>query len=460
MDSATILKQLENLQSISSSNGKIDLLKKYLEDETFLTVIEMALDETLHYNIQILPVKKKYIKGDIFEYLYYLSSKQGANKEEKKILSSMCKDEAERELITRIIKKDLRCGCSGKIVNKAIPGLIKLMPYMRCSNTAKLGRILYPAFVQNKEDGTFNNLFHWQQNVEYLSRNGNEFIFPEDSLKEEILDTFPLHSEEFVYMGEFRVFRDGKYLPRHTGNGLINKALKKNQSIDMFISREVHFICWDTVSAEDFWDGHCAIPYEERLARLSFLEKTNSNRIFLSKTIEVDSFEEAQIFAKGQIAIGEEGAVLKNKQYTWRSHTSRDAIKLKAGDIGDGNERECELNIIGWYFGKLGTKYEKCIGGLEFESEDKKLRVNAGSGLSDEQRGFLGFNEHGIPMIPAENFIQDLYEKLFMDQVATVRFNEVIQDKKGSLPRLFLPRFIEVRYDKNEADTLTYIMEL
>ena len=454
-----LVEKLNILQAETSSNMKIMYLQDFLQNEDFRIFVEMALDETLHYNIAKLtqggPKKPEPDFYLLVDYLYYLASKQGANAEEKKELASFAIDPNWETIITRIIKKDLKCGVGAKLINKAVPGTLQLMPYMRCCTSKKIDCINYPAYAQVKEDGLFCNIFWNNTNVKYLSRSGNEFLFPEPSLENEIREYYPEVPEPMVYMGELRVKIDGKWLPRKTSNGIITKALKKNQSISTGESLKVHFICWDVVPGRDFWKGECAIEYKERFDQLYFFDDMKKHH--LSQTRVVDSTEEAQEWALKLIESGEEGVIIKNFDALWKFHTSTSQIKLKAGDIGIDNERECELRVVDWYYGKKGTKYEDCLGGLVCISEDDLLEVNIGGGFSDEDRGFLGWTEAHEPIV--EENIEDWIIEKYDDRIITVRFNEVIKAKTSKKHSLFSPRFIETR-NKKVADTLQYIKEL
>lgn len=456
-----IVEKLETLRREPSNNAKIVLLKDYLEDETFRIVVEMALDETMHYNVSQLmgnvPRKTEPDFDMLIDYLYFLSQKQGANIAEKSELASFAVDNDWETVITRIIKKDLKCKVGAKLVNKAVPGSIHIMPYMRCSTSTKIGGIEWPAYTQVKEDGLFANIFVGStRHIKYLSRSGNEFIFPEPSLTSEICMHYPIFTESMVCMGEFRVKIDGKWLPRQTGNGIVNKALKKNQTMSAGESLHIHFICWDIVTEKEFWEGESKTPYKDRLANLDFFGGMNRNH--LSETRVAHNLEESQNWALRLLSGGEEGVIIKNFKAPWKHHTSTQQIKLKAGDLGLDNERECELRVIDFYYGKKGTKFEHCLGGLMCESEDGLLQTNVGGGYLDKDRGFLGFDDNFNARV-IDNF-EDWVHIKYIDKIITARFNEVIKAKTSKKHSLFSARYIEVREDKNVADTLAYIQEL
>ena len=457
-----IINKLDILAKEPSKLVKVELLKEYLKDEKFRIVVEMALDETLHYNINKLPANvKRHNDPDFYtlmDYLYFLSGKQGASADEKKALAAFAVNDYWEKIIIKIIRKDLKCGCGAKLINKASPGSITEIPYCGCKTSGHLKNINLPAFAQVKEDGLFVNIFHNPRKITYMSRNGNEFIFPEDSLSREIQKHLPKYEQTMVYMGEFRIKVDGKWLPRKTSNGIVNKALKKNQTMIESESLKVHFICWDIVSETNFWEIKCNTIYIDRFKKLEFLKDIDSKRIQLSETRIIETVREAQDWALELITNKtEEGVIIKNFDSLWKNTHVSSQIKLKAGDIGIGDERECELKIVDWYYGKQGTKFENCLGGLTCESSDGLLSVNVGGGYSQKQRGFLGLNEDNKPIIIKD--FTDWIESEYLDGIATIRFNEVIKAKTSKKHSLFSPRFIELRPDKNIADTLQYIAE-
>ena len=74
------------------------------------------------------------------------------------------------------------------------------------------------------------------------------------------------------------------------------------------------------------------------------------------------------------------------------------------------------------------------LGALTCESSDGKIRVNVGSGFTDEDR----------KSITPENSIGK-----FIEVVSNGIINTVDREEYS----LFLPRFVEFRFDKDEADS-------
>lgn len=132
---------------------------------------------------------------------------------------------------------------------------------------------------------------------------------------------------------------------------------------------------------------------------------------------------------------GEEGLVVKNGSGVYEMKRSSNWVKMKA-------ERDCDLLIVGWFAGAPGTKREKSIGGFNCQSSDGMLQVSVGSGFTDKML----------------DEIMDNGPDSYIGKIAKVKYNEVIRKKDSEVRSLFLPRFIEIRTDKHDANTLEYIV--
>ena len=142
MSLKTVLEKLDVLAKTSSTNEKVEILKEYLQDKTFRNVVCLALDDRKHYNIKQWPPKK--VSGfspisstssliTLYDKLDILSKSKGATDLQKYELFRMAKsiDNETAEVVKRIVKKNLQADFSQKLVNKAYPDLIYIVPYMR-----------------------------------------------------------------------------------------------------------------------------------------------------------------------------------------------------------------------------------------------------------------------------------------------------------------------------------------
>lgn len=459
MSLAQVLKNLNNIEATSSTNEKVQLLKGYLKDETFLKVVKFALSRDMRYHIKSIPETKKrtrfepFTTEEIFNFLKQLSTQTGASNADKNHLAEMLTSESDFEVVKRIVTKDLKCGVSAKLVNKALSGTVNTVPYMRCSTDKKLDNINYEAIIQEKADGMFVNvMINSKGQIKILTRNG-KIVHQMRHLKNLILNGRPERTPKnkkiterwgilnngfkdshlgMVYTGELLVKKKGKILPRKTGNGILNSCLQGSAHPDD--TKCVILRVWDCLPLKKFYEGYHDVLYNTRVFETSKFVRAVNDKEFVDMvmTKRVKSYAEAHSFYAKIRAAGGEGAILKNLDAVWKDHTSTDMVKMK-------NVEEAELEIVGWEPGKEGSKYEMCMGALRCQSSCGLLKVKVGSGFSDEER--------------------EADWDLAVGAIITVEFESVIQDKRTKRYSLFLPRFKEVREERDVADTMKEIQE-
>ena len=180
-----------------------------------------------------------------------------------------------------------------------------------------------------------------------------------------------------------------------------------------------------------FVDGKCPVNYGKRWDSLcTLVDKHQPSKVGLVNSWEVDSYEEAKTLFEGLLAEGQEGIILKDKNGIWEDKRAKHQIKFKG-------ELECDLEIIaveegtGKYAGKLGAVVCRSR-----PQDGKYLTVNVGSGFNDAHRTDLW----------------DIRDQL-VGKIVAVKYNMRSKNKAGE-ESLFLPIFVEVRDDKDVADTI------
>ena len=287
------------------------------------------------------------------------------------------------------------------------------------------------AIGQEKADGMFVNiLIDKLGKVLLRSRNGNIIHQLEHLIK--FLSNVPKKYWNTVYMGELLIKIDGKILPRKTGNGILNSCIQN--TADQEMAKHAIIKLWDAVPYDQFFAHFCAIKYSFRLGRVSSFVMAMNNGHLLgriqSKTLY--SLEEAQSFYKQLRKNGKEGAVVKNKNATWKDHTSPNQIKMK-------NVSDAEMRVVSWKYGKEDTRFKDCVGSVQVESEDGLVKVSV-SGLTDDER------------------LEDWDSRI--GKVCTMEFEGLITDKsKPGIWSMYLPRNIEMRPDRSYADTYKDLKE-
>jgi ATP-dependent DNA ligase len=415
---------IQELASNNSRNFKIELLEKHVHNNVLKTVIHKALDPFTQFYIRKIPKYEPTGHSCIMEAmkeLFLLESRQvtgNAGIEHlTQILNNLSPKNA--KVIELIIAKDLKCGVSTATVNAVWPSLIAEYPVMLASKMEKktLHKMTWPAYVQLKLDGMRFNAIVRDGKVEFRSRNGKEINLL-GHLEADFKQMAGKHMD-VVFDGELVVAGDDGLLDRQTGNGILNKAVKGTLSESE--AAQVRAVVWDYIPYAYFIDGICPMPYSERIDRI----ENTSEKVQCIHTYDVENIDEANELFQKFLDQGEEGIMLKSRQHIWENKRSKNLIKFKA-------ELDCDLRVVGY---QRGTgKFQDMLGALICESEDGQLKVNVGSGFNDEDR-------------------KKLTKENVEGKVITVKYNARIQSKNGD-ESLFLPIFVEVREDKDQADAI------
>ena len=268
--------------------------------------------------------------------------------------------------------------------------------------------------------------------------------------------------DNLVFDGE--LFKKGG--DRLESNAVATKFVRGTASKDD--NKNVRIVLWDVIDFDDWIAGSSKIEYTHRLwylrlvynymtehtiknmkpkepifctdavnntVTISYNDEPNIESIIsIAHTKEFDDIDSVIEFNYQTIRKGLEGIIVKNKKGYWSAKRSNDTLKMK-------EELESELLVLDIQEGQ--GKYKGKCGALLCSSADGKVVVSVGTGLNDAQR------EAFKPNNPDDKFI-------IIGQIITVRHNGIIQNASGSYS-LYLPRFVEIRQDRNEADTLDKI---
>jgi len=422
---------LNELAANPSRNFKIEQLELNRNNEVLREVIRLALDPFTQFYQRKIPAYTAQGGGCLVKAmgeLYELSSRNvtgnAAIQKLTDILTGL--DSCNAKVIERIIQKDLKCGVQASTANAVWTGLVSEYPCMLCSQFDQklVDKINYPAYVQLKMDGMRFNAIVKDGKCEFRSRNGKE-IFLLGNLEQEFISL--AGDVDCVFDGELMVMHpdDIQFMDRQTGNGILNKANKGTISVKE--AAMVHATVWDVIPYILFQDGHCGTPYSTRYATLkSLVEKqpSKNKKIWLVTTDIVNTFEEAQAIFEGYLESGLEGIILKDGSGPWEDKRAKHQIKFKG-------ELECDLKIVAVEEGK--GKAEGMLGAILCESSDGVVKVSVGSGFTDAHR-------------------KNYWKENLVDRIVAVKYNSRIKNKAGE-DSLFLPVFVELRDDKDEADS-------
>jgi hypothetical protein len=421
-------KFFESLASNNSRNFKIDQLNANSDNEVLRKVVRLALDPFTQFYIRKIPdytpnkgdgISLKFALDSIGDLSKRLVTGNAGIDHLRANLEAL--NEQDAKVLERVIQKDLKCGVDVSTANKVWKNLIAEYPVMLCSPFEQklVDKIQFPAFVQTKMDGMRFNAIVTNGKCEFRSRNGKEINLL-GNLEEDFIAM--ANGVNCVFDGELLVKDKGIVLDRQTGNGILNKANKGTIKTDE--ARKVHATIWDLIPYDEFTLGVCKVPYSQRLESLCVMMDTyKPKKVALVDRWEVASYDEARTLFEGLLADGQEGIILKCRNGIWEDKRSKTQIKFKG-------ELECDLKIVAVEEGK--GKAAGMLGAIICESSDGVVKVNVGSGFTEEHRKKYW----------AENLV---------DRIVAIKYNSRITNKQGE-DSLFLPVFIELRDDKDVAD--------
>lgn len=434
------------LQNEGSKNGKIAILKK--ADLIFQDVLYYTYNPEFNYYIKATRKPTNYGSQTLYELwpqagslLIDLHNRvitgNSAHEAVSNLMSWMKQEEA--EIFETILKRDIRCGINVSTINAAIEGLIPEYPYMRCSlpDKSNIGKFNWKAGVisQEKADGMFVNIIRREGGTILIqSRNGSIFPMIEFGTLVTGLQQLKGFKDGAVLHGELVVIDiSGRVLPREEGNGMLNSVLKGGEFPYGFYPK---VYLWDMVPLEDYKNGLCEKPYNARLYTLQTMVKdVLADNISMIETRVVHSMDEAHTHYTEMTECGKEGTILKDPSAIWKDGTSKDCVKFKI-------EAEVDLLVTGVNEGN--GKNAATFGSLVCQSSDGLVEV-AVSGFTDADR---------------ERIAGEL-EQWIGKRIITVQANNLMSvPQNGGKRSLFLPRFIEERLDKTEADSLDKIEEI
>ena len=420
-----ILDILKELEATSSRLEKEAILKREQNNELLKKVFFLAYDPFTQFYIRKIP---KYEKNTTPYAASLISMLPALNDLSNRVvtgnaaidhLTGILEAVNEPEVIERIIAKDMKCGASASTANKIWSGLIHEYPCMLCTpfDEKIAAKFKFPALAQLKMDGMRFNAIVKDGKCEFRSRNGKEINLL-GNLEQEFIKL--ADGQNLVFDGELLVTVEGNIVDRQTGNGILNKAVKG--TISSAEAKSVQATVWDVINYDTFKNGKGKIAYQVRFSQLESMSLPHKIRLVESKI--VGSLEEAQKIFEAYLAQGQEGIILKDLSGVWEDKRVKTQVKFKA-------ELDCDLKVVGI---QPGTgKYEGQVGALLCESADGIIKVDVGTGLSDFDR-------------------KEFTKNSPVGKIAAIVYNARIKNKQGE-ESLFLPRLLEIREDKNIADS-------
>ena len=438
----TILEIINRTSEITGRKEKVNFVRENLS-ESLCGVFYMTLNPFLRFGFKSIPQYDTAKEGKenvdlILSRLLTLSEMNHSKKSEEWLVKSLeMAKPCDRPVIEMIVLKDLRCGVQTATWNEIIKGTeyehynVTEYPCMLASvlNEKRLSKLPWESgvYTQLKCDGMRFNAIVEHDKVSFYGRSGKPITIKSESLKEQFRQ-LNINGEPTVYDGELLVLNESGngWCDRKTGNGILNKAVR--DTINTVESERVCCVLWDMIPLDAFKRGLYNVPYHLRYTDLIKRVETlgDDAKIMMVESQIVHSLEDARKIYEEYVKRGLEGVILKSPNNVWKDTRATDQIKMK-------EELDADLRIVEVVEGT--GKYRGMMGALVLESDDKMVRVSVGTGFTDEQR-------------------KEYFTDSLLDKVVTVTYNMRIKDKnRMGVDSLFLPRFIEIREDKNVTNT-------
>lgn len=438
-----ILEILNQIAATTSITDKREILNRNRDNLLLREIFRITYTKQIMFHIKQFPTEFDTYRGlphnlewaveCIMEYLATRKLTGHAARDYLRKVASMIKLD-DREVLRRIIGRDLECGAGTSLSNKTWPKLIPEQPQCLATpfSLKALARIRYPAISQLKADGArcMADLIR-DAEPRKATRAGNEYTGLTD-LDESLRKLSRLLGSDYVLDGELVYRPKGGFTKptapadptienfghretdlsflfgddedeepeiikaavmddvlteeqaeaadarREIGNGIVNKSLQGTISPEE--QAGIVYQVWDLIPYEVYYgtkeeqknQDPSTEGYQHRLQLLRSVIKDIPN-IEIVPTKLVHSFEEAKADYNQYRLDGMEGSILKNVDFVWRDSRVPDQVKIK-------NKTPIDLKIVGIYAHK---KDPNKVGGFVVVDASGHAQTNTGSGLTD-----------------------------------------------------------------------------
>ena len=398
------------------------LLKVSLDPFLTTKLNKLEVLESQPYLIDFNPEEKM---RDLTRRLFDAKAANDSLREEAyELVNCIPYDFETRKMLGKILTKKVNIGIGAKSVNKAIGREVIPDPSLMLAldDESQIEKWDY-VVCEEKYDGVRVIGYYKNGEVKFYTRAFNEI--PSEYLQKiekglcDLIESAGLAGEWFF---------DGELTDHHrkSVSGKVTQMLKGNP--DPSIGDDLLFNVFDLEDGDTLKNGKGILPFTIRRETLvGVFESNKSENLVLAESFSTSTKEDFYDYYKKVVEKGGEGVILKDPNHIYECKRSKSWIKMK-------EVNECDLRITGWYPGE--GKREGLIGGFICEDLNGMVKVKVGSGFTDADLAYLSADPDS-----------------FKGKVCSIQYNVVISDKNGEWS-LFLPRFVEIREDKQEPDDL------
>jgi len=415
-DFSLVQKVVDELNSTNSINDKKEILAKYANNEFLKKVLYYTYNPFYQYYLTPDNLDKYYDEDlgslyeftDLFEMLDILRKREVTGHKAINSVNDFClRNEKYKDLIYKIIGKDLEIRMGVSLINKVIPELIPSFDVALATpfEDVAVDFTKDTWYASRKLDGV-RCLAVIDENgqISLWSRQGNEFETLQ-KVKDEIAK---LNLKDKVLDGEICLV-DGN--ENEDFQGIMKEIRRKNHTIT-----NPKYLIFDVIDGSDFRTKSGNTSYSSRYEELNdylynYKEKELNHLqiVTQSKIINEKHYVE---FMENADSIGWEGLILRKADSVYEGKRSKNMLKCKSF-------HDAEYTVIDLEFGP----FRMIENGLEVTKEvlsnvvieHKGNRVSVGSGFSIEEREYFKTNPNEI-----------------LNKVITVKYFEESKNQSGN----------------------------
>lgn len=432
---------IKKLTESDSRLHKEDVLKQALElsvlgnedADRFLSFVKVAYDPMVTFGIKQIPTTNNISTADnpwqdFADLLYQLKRREltgHAARDAVAAISQRFTSDDWNNFCVGVLTKDLRAGISDKTINKICKRTKYEVPVFGCqlaTSCEDRPEMVGVKRLEPKLDGVRVLMICSPAGVLSYSRNGKLFE-NFGHIEQQLLDHMP---ELIARTGHDNFVLDGEVVGE-SFQALMKQARKKEgaQATDCV------FHVFDFIPMVDFTRGHWNAPLKTRLKmgleKIEWtVDKMPNVELLTSHTVDLDTSEgrdQLERYARDSVEQGYEGIMIKSLEAPYEC--KRNTFWLKFKPVYDYDLIVVDMEEgTGRNSGRLGAFI------CEGTDDNKFIRVNVGSGFSDEQRDEYWKNKDAI-----------------IGKMAVILADAITKNQDGNYSLRF-PRFKWFRDDK------------
>jgi len=333
----TLQTLVDDLQSTTSSNKKIEILETYSEIEDIKNILVQVYSPYIHFGVSSKNcIKLEHLKTDhphdnIFNLLRRLADRTFTGHEAIKMVNGFVSANRQHaKLIYNILDKDLKTRTGASLINKAIPGLVPQFKVALAQTFEKAPDFENEDwYVSQKLDGVRCLAINIDGDIKFYSRQGNEFETL-GNLKEDLIGgPFDMMEPNTVLDGEVCIVDEN-------GSEDFQSIMKEIRRKDHTIENPM-FIIFDQLTLDEFNSQKSTRTLMQRNAN-----QMSGNHFQCIEHIKLNDTEELLEAQNVADECGYEGIMLR-RDCGYEGKRSKNLLKVKKFHDAEYTVKSCDF---------------------------------------------------------------------------------------------------------------------